>query len=85
MRWLTRASTSTSFAFNPCCGRSRLATKTAIGVPHARWREITQSGFASIMPVMRFCPDGGTHCVSRIAPSATSRKVGMLEDARVPS
>src|SRR6202048_199837 len=39
-------------------------TNTAIGTPQARWREITQSGLLSIMPVMRFWPDGGTHCVT---------------------
>ena len=32
---------------------------TAIGTPQARWREITQSGRCSIMPVMRFSPCGG--------------------------
>ena len=32
-------------------------TKTAIGTPQARWRETTQSGRFSIMPVMRFSPD----------------------------
>jgi hypothetical protein len=53
-------------------------TKTAIGTPQARWREITQSGRASIMPVMRFCPDGGTHCVTEIACSARARSVSPL-------
>src|SRR5829696_780544 len=43
------------------------STKIAIGEPQARWREITQSGFASIMPVIRFCPCGGTHCTVLIA------------------
>ena len=33
------------------------STKTAIGTPQARWRETTQSGRFSIMPVMRFSPD----------------------------
>ena len=42
-------------------------TNTAIGTPQARWREITQSGRLSIMPVMRFSPGGGTHAVSSIA------------------
>ena len=44
-------------------GSSRMSTEpsgflmnTAIGTPQARWREITQSGRLSIMPVMRFCP-----------------------------
>ena len=35
-------------------------TNTVIGTPQARWREITQSGRLSIMPVMRFSP-GGRH------------------------
>jgi hypothetical protein len=54
---------------------SLLRTNTAIGTPQARWREMTQSGFASIMPVMRFSPDFGTHSVSRIDCSETSRSV----------
>ncbi len=33
-----------------------LLTNTVIGTPQARWRDTTQSGFASIMPVMRFSP-----------------------------
>ncbi len=41
-------------------------TNTVIGTPQARCREITQSGLASIMPVMRFSPEVGTHWVSRI-------------------
>ncbi len=48
---------------------------TAIGTPQARWREITQSGRDSIMPLMRFSPCGGTHCVSRIACMARARSV----------
>ena len=48
---------------------------TAIGTPQARWREITQSGRPAIMPVMRFCPAGGTHCVTEIACSARARRV----------
>jgi hypothetical protein len=51
------------------------STKIAIGEPQARWREITQSGFASIMPVIRFCPCGGTHCTVLIAASARWRSV----------
>ncbi len=50
-------------------------TKTAIGTPQARWREITQSGRLSIMPVMRFSPCGGTQRVSAMALSARARKV----------
>ena len=42
-------------------------TNTAIGTPQARWREITQSGRPSIMPLMRFWPAAGTHWVSLIA------------------
>ena len=47
-----------------------MSTNTVIGTPQARWREITQSGFASIMPVMRFSPWGGTHCTVLMPSSA---------------
>ena len=40
---------------------------TAIGTPQARWREITQSGRVSIMPVMRFSPCAGTQRVALMA------------------
>src|SRR5712671_4198626 len=40
---------------------------TAMGTPQARWREITQSGFELTMPLMRFRPEGGTHCAPGIA------------------
>ena len=50
-------------------------TKTAIGTPQARWREITQSGRLSIMPVMRFSPARGTQRVALIASSARWRSV----------
>ena len=46
-----------------------------IGTPQARWREITQSGRLSIMPVMRFSPCGGTQRVALIAASARWRSV----------
>ena len=49
-------------------------TNTAIGTPQARWREITQSGRLSIMPLMRFSPAAGTQRVVLIARSAMSRK-----------
>ena len=45
-----------------------------IGTPQARWRETTQSGRVSTMPVMRFSPCGGTQRVSAIALSARVRK-----------
>ena len=48
---------------------------SAIGTPQARWREITQSGRDSIMPVMRFCPCSGTQRVAPIAASARWRSV----------
>ncbi len=48
--------------------------KTAIGTPQARWREITQSGRDSIMPVMRFSPCSGTQRVTLMACSARARK-----------
>ena len=69
MRWLTISSCRISAEPSPF---SR--TNTAIGTPQARWREITQSGLLSIMPLMRFWPDGGTHCVTEIACSARARK-----------
>ena len=50
-------------------------TKTAIGTPQARWREITQSGRDSIMPVMRFSPCSGTQRVTLMADSARWRSV----------
>jgi len=46
-----------------------------IGTPQARWREITQSGRLSIMPVMRFSPAAGTQRVARMAASARARNV----------
>ena len=52
MRLLTSASCRISAEPSPF---SR--TNTAIGTPQARWREITQSGLLSIMPLMRFRPD----------------------------
>ena len=51
-----------------------LFTKTAIGTPQARWREITQSGLSAIMPRRRFCPAAGKNLVSSIAFSALSRR-----------
>jgi hypothetical protein len=51
---------------------------TAIGTPQARWREITQSGRLSIMPVMRFSPCAGTQRVTLIASSARWRSVSPL-------
>ena len=38
-----------------------------MGTPQARWREITQSGRASIMPRRRFWPMAGTNSVSPMA------------------
>jgi hypothetical protein len=70
MRWLTISSCRISAEPSPF---SR--TNTAIGTPQARWREITQSGRPAIMPLMRFCPAGGTHCVTEIACSARARSV----------
>ncbi len=49
-------------------------TNTAIGTPQARWREITQSGRLSIMPLMRFSPAAGTQRVVLISRSAMPRK-----------
>ena len=47
-----------------------LCWKTVMGTPQARWREITQSGRASIMPRRRFWPEAGTNSVSAMACSA---------------
>ena len=52
-----------------------LCRNTVIGTPQARWRETTQSGRVSIMPVMRFSPCGGTQRVSAIDFSARARSV----------
>ena len=70
MRLLTASSCKISAEPSPF---SR--TNTAIGTPQARWREITQSGRLSIMPLMRFWPAGGTHCVTEIACRARTRRV----------
>ena len=51
---------------------------SVIGTPQARWREITQSGRDSIMPVMRFSPCSGTQRVALIAASARPRRVASL-------
>ena len=48
---------------------------TVIGTPQARWRDSTQSGLLTIMPVMRFCPCGGTQRVTLMAASARARSV----------
>ena len=53
-----------------------------MGTPQARWRETTQSGRVSIMPVMRFSPCGGTQRVSPIAFSARSLSVLLREGSR---
>ena len=70
MRWLTISSCRISTEPSPFS-----FTNTAIGTPQARCREITQSGRLSIMPLMRFWPDGGTHRVTEIACSARARSV----------
>ena len=70
MRALTRSSLRISTVPSPF---SR--TNTAIGTPQARWREITQSGLLTIMPLMRFSPCGGTQRVILMASSARARSV----------
>ena len=70
MRWLTASSCRMSTEPSPFS-----LVKTAIGTPQARCREITQSGRLTIMPLMRFCPDGGTQRVCAIACSARARSV----------
>ena len=52
-----------------------LCWNTVMGTPQARWREITQSGRASIMPRRRFWPEAGTNSVSAMACRASSRSV----------
>ena len=54
-----------------------LWTKTVIGTPQARWREITQSGRCSTMPLMRLRPCAGTKRVSPMDVSASSRRLGL--------
>ena len=46
-----------------------------MGTPQARWRDTTQSGRVSTMPLMRLAPCGGTNRVSPIAWRAYSRSV----------
>ncbi len=58
---------------------------TVIGTPQARWREITQSGRASIMPRSRFWPEAGTNSVSAMACRATSRSVWLPVTGSDPS
>ena len=58
-------------------------TNTVIGTPQARWREITQSGRLSTMPLMRFSPCAGTQRVALIAASARRRKVSFDRDILV--
>ena len=79
MRLLTASSCNTVTEPSPLS-----LTNTAIGTPQARWREITQSGRFSIMPLMRFSPCGGTHLVSSIAVErAMAQRVTGLEIAVV--
>ncbi len=51
-----------------------LWTKTAIGTPQARWREMHQSGRVSIIERRRLRPRAGTKRVSSMAASALSRR-----------
>ena len=53
-------------------------TNSAIGTPQARWRDTTQSGRPAIMPVMRFWPAAGVHCVRAISARARWRNVFLL-------
>ena len=62
-----------------------LCWNTVMGTPQARWREITQSGRASIMPRRRFWPEAGTNSVSAMACSAVSRRVWLPRIARADS
>ncbi len=52
-----------------------LSTKTGMGTPQARWREMHQSGRVSIMARMRFLPCGGIQRVASIAFSAVARRL----------
>jgi hypothetical protein len=51
-----------------------LSTKTAIGTPQARWREMHQSGRVSIIERRRLRPAAGTKRVSSMAASALARR-----------
>src|SRR4029078_10961575 len=65
-------------ALNPARGMTSpvsLCTNTVIDTPQARWRDTTQSGRVSTMPLMRFSPCDGTQRVSEIALSARARSV----------
>ena len=79
MRWLTISSCRMSTEPSPFS-----LTNTAIGTPQARWREITQSGRAWIMPFSRFWPDGGTQRVTEIACSVRARSVSPAFAAHHP-
>ena len=51
-----------------------LFTKTGIGTPQARWREMHQSGRPSTMDSMRLRPADGTQRVASMAERAVSRR-----------
>ena len=64
-----RSSTRGSRSGSPVSRR----TKTVIGTPQARWREMHQSGRVSIIPRSRRCPEAGTKRVASTASSAVCR------------
>ena len=71
----TKAARSTSSGVSSASPHLMQST-AGIGTPHARWREMHQSGRLAIMLEMRSCPQAGTHftCVS-IASRAAPRSV----------
>src|SRR6185437_3483566 len=50
-------------------------TKTAMGTPHTRWREMHQSGRVSTILEMRSSPHGGSHFTFLISSSERVRNV----------
>ena len=49
-----------------------------IGTPHARWREMHQSGRLTNMPVIRSRPQAGHHVTALLSESAAWRIPSML-------
>ena len=56
-----------------CSSPLTLCTKSGIGTPQVRWREMHQSGRDSIMPVMRCSPHAGVHSTPLMSRSVWAR------------
>ena len=52
--------------------------RAGIGTPHARWREMHQSGRATNMPVIRSRPHSGIHRTALASDTAAARMPSML-------